>query len=139
MKRQVNALVKLQSKEGGVRRWLDLLLNQEYNASPNVNLLQGIDEEVTQSALRRLLRLKNWNSQQKAAVKSLANTKGGCSILEGFPGCGKPSVLAATAIFLYYCGFNILLVGVSNAAVDAWVDELTTLDPIPYVRIRRRG
>lgn len=104
---------------------------------PNVNLLQGIDDEVIQSALSRLLRLKNWNSQQIAAFKSLGNTKGGCSILEGFPGCGKTSVLAATAIFLYYCGFNILLVGASNAAVDALVDELTTLDPIPYVRIRR--
>ncbi|KAK6811865.1 hypothetical protein RU639_012330 [Aspergillus parasiticus] len=64
-------------------------------------------------------------------------TKGGCSILEGFPGCGKTTVLAATAIFLYRCGFNILLVGASNAAVDALVDSLVALEPIQYVRIRR--
>ncbi|KAL4889313.1 AAA domain-containing protein [Aspergillus ambiguus] len=137
VKRQINALVKLHSKENGVGRWLDLLLNQEYNALPNVDLLQGIDDKVINSALGHLLSLKNWNAQQRAAFRSLRMTKGGCSILEGFPGCGKTSILAATAIFLYYCGFNILLTGASNAAVDALVDELTALDPISYVRIRR--
>lgn len=69
--------------------------------------------------------------------RSLRMTKGGCSILEGFPGCGKTTVLAATAILLYHCGFNVLHVGASNAAVDALADALTALEPTSYVCIRR--
>ncbi|GES63505.1 hypothetical protein ATEIFO6365_0007019200 [Aspergillus terreus] len=112
VKRQVNALVKVQSNENGT-------------------LLYGIDHSVVNAALARLLRLRNWNAQQKAGFRSLRCTKGGCAILEGFLGCGKTSVLAATAIFLYNCGFNVLLVGAS-----AQFGELTASDPIQYVRIR---
>ncbi|EAU33565.1 predicted protein [Aspergillus terreus NIH2624] len=131
VKRQVNALVKLQSNENGVGRWLDLFLNQECNALPDVDLLHGIDNSVVNAALARLLRLRKWNAQQKAAFRSLRRTKGGCAILEGFLGCGKTSVLAATAIFLHRCGFNVFLV-----VERAQFDELSALDPIQYVRIR---
>ena len=103
VKRQIDALVRLQSNRNGVGQWLDLSRNQEHNALPDADLLRGRDDKVINSAVARLLSLKNWNAQQKAAFRSLSMTKEGCSILEGFPGCGKTTDLVATAIFFYYC------------------------------------
>lgn len=138
IKRQINALAKLKSNENGVGRWLPLLLNQEPRALPVIDILDGVDHDIVNNALRILLGLKTWNFQQKSAFKSLRMTKAGCSILEGFPGCGKTTVLAATAIFLHQCGFNILLVGSSNAAVDALTQEFIGLGTTTsYVRVRR--
>jgi hypothetical protein len=54
------------------------------------------------------------------------------------PGCGKTTVLAAIAIIFYLCGFDILLVGPSNASVDALTKKFKELGPdFNYVRVRR--
>lgn len=46
-------------------------------------------------------------------------------------------MLAAIAIFLEDCGFNVFLVGPSNASVDALARETSKLDPDnDYVRVR---
>ncbi|KAF5866133.1 hypothetical protein ETB97_000667 [Aspergillus alliaceus] len=138
IKRSINALAKLKANENEVARWFPLLLNHEPNALPDVDLLRETDPKVVQSALRHLLKLKQWNAEQTNAFRSLRKTKAGCSLLEGFPGCGKTTVLAAIAIFSYLCGFNILLVGPSNAAVDALTREFKELEPdLDYVRVRR--
>ncbi|KAE8423790.1 AAA domain-containing protein [Aspergillus pseudocaelatus] len=138
IRRSINALAKLKANENEVARWFPLLLNHEPNALPDVDLLHGIDPNVIQSALRHLLQLKQWNADKVAAFRSVRNTKAGCSLLEGFPGCGKTTVLAAIAIFLHLCGFDILLVGPSNAAVDALTREFKELAPeVEYVRVRR--
>ena len=138
IRRSINALAKLKANTDEVARWFSLLLNHEPNALPDIDLLHGIDPNVIQSALRHLLQLKQWNAEQVAAFRSVRNTKAGCSLLEGFPGCGKTTVLAAIAIFLRLCGFDILLVGPSNAAVDALTREFEELAPeLKYVRVRR--
>jgi hypothetical protein len=138
IKRYINALAKLKDNENGVARWFPLLLNHEPNALPDVDLLSEVKQDVINSALQHILNLKQWNTQQKNAFRSLRKTKAGCSILEGFPGCGKTTVLAAIAIFLYLCGFDILLVGPSNASVDALTREFKELRPdLNYLRIRR--
>lgn len=63
--------------------------------------------------------------------------KGGCAVLEGSRKCGRTTVLAAIAIFLVDCGFNVFLVGPSNASVDALARGTSKLDPDnDYVRVR---
>ncbi|KAK1139333.1 hypothetical protein N8T08_001104 [Aspergillus melleus] len=138
IKRSINALAKLKANEYEVARWFPLLLNHEPNALPDVDLLRETDPKVVESALRHLLKLKQWNAEQTNAFRSLRKTKAGCSLLEGFPGCGKTTVMAAITIFFYLCGFNILLVGPSNAAVDVLNREFKELRPdLDYVRVRR--
>lgn len=78
-------------------------------------------------AFNKVLRLKSWNNEQKAVFDLATKLKGGFSLVEGFPGCGKSTTLAALAIIYYLSGLHVLIVGPSNASVDAATQKLVTL------------
>ncbi|KAJ9269590.1 hypothetical protein DTO212C5_4441 [Paecilomyces variotii] len=59
-------------------------------------------------------------------------------IIKGFPGCGKTTVLAALALLYHKAGLHVLIVTLSNAAVDAFTSQLLSLAPdADYVRVRQ--
>jgi energy-coupling factor transporter ATP-binding protein EcfA2 len=138
LRRQLRALRKSQNSKAGMSKWIPLLLNQEPTQVPDIDLLDGIPQDVVEKARAKLLSLMDWNDHQRAAFASLHRTKGGCLLIEGYPGCGKTTVLAAMGIFLSECGFKVLLVGSSNAAVEALTRELSNLHhKLDYIHIRR--
>ena len=72
------------------------------------------------------------------AFVAMDKLKGGFGFIEGYPSCGKTSTLAALARYYQKAGLHVLLVGPSNAAVDARTAESTALDgDADYVRVRQ--
>lgn len=59
IRRQMEALHKLQTNENGVDKWIPLLLNHEYEALPTEDILKDTQEDVVKSALDRLHKLRN--------------------------------------------------------------------------------
>ncbi|KAL3496469.1 P-loop containing nucleoside triphosphate hydrolase protein [Aspergillus germanicus] len=136
LRRQLRAIRKSQNSKAGMSKWIPLLLNQEPTKLPDIDLLDGIPQDVVEKARAKLLSLMDWNDQ-RAAFAFHHRTKGGCLLIEGYPGCEKTTVLADMGIFLSECGFKVLLVGSSNAAVEALTRELRNLDhELDYIYIR---
>jgi DNA replication protein DnaC len=128
LRRQLRALRKSQNSKAGMSEWIPSLLNQEPTRLPDIDLLDGSPQDVVEKARAKLLSLMDWNDHQRAASAFLHRTKGGCLLIEGYPGWGETTVLAAMGIFLSECGFKVLLVSSSNAAVEALTRELSNLD-----------
>lgn len=134
LRRQINALTRLRETP----RWHHLFLNHESTQLPDVKPLDGLDPSNVETAFKTVLGLKHWNREQKAVLDLAKNLKSGFGLVEGFPGCGKSTTLAALAILYHVAGLHVLIVGPSNASVDAVTEKLIALSPdIDYVRVRQ--
>ncbi|KAL2785173.1 hypothetical protein BJX66DRAFT_67625 [Aspergillus keveii] len=72
------------------------------------------------------------------SLRLFTERKEAAFLLKGTPEVGKLPFLAAMGILLSECGFEVLLVGSSNAAVEALTRELSNLDrELDYIHVRR--
>ncbi|KAL1846947.1 hypothetical protein Plec18170_008915 [Paecilomyces lecythidis] len=134
MIRQIDSLSKLNMTP----IWHGIFLNHEPSQLPTTDLFHDLDPERVQMAARKVLKLKPWNEQQVDIIKSAGNLKAGFGLVEGFPGCGKSTTLAALVILYYLAGLHVLITGPSNASVDAITEKLVALKAdVDYIRVRQ--
>ncbi|KAJ9397409.1 hypothetical protein DTO282F9_5717 [Paecilomyces variotii] len=136
IKRQVNCLELLHNTASHL--WTSVFLNQELSGMEIIDPFAELDEVTVKAAFDAVLHLKKWTDQQLAVFKMIRQLRGGVGLIEGYPGCGKTTVLAALALLCHKAGLHVLIVTPSNAAVDAFTSELLSMAPeIDYVCVRQ--
>ncbi|KAL1884923.1 hypothetical protein Plec18167_001579 [Paecilomyces lecythidis] len=134
MIRQIYSLARLDSTP----KWHGIFLNHDTSHLHTTDPFHDLDPEKVQMATGKVLKLKPWNDQQVDIIKSAGNLKAGFGLIEGFPGCGKSTTLAALVLLYHLAGLHVLITGPSNASVDAITEKLVALTAdVDYIRVRQ--
>ncbi|KXT08633.1 hypothetical protein AC579_6564 [Pseudocercospora musae] len=122
-------------------RWQQVILNQDHESLPTVNLATGCAiradqkaprlhteiDEVVEEAFVWMLRWRNWNAEQLQALISVREAVGGIVLISGPAGTGKTLLIQAICVFLYKIGLHILVLAPANSNLSDFIGKLKEL------------
>ncbi|KAF7198583.1 Helicase SEN1 [Pseudocercospora fuligena] len=122
-------------------RWQKVLLNQDHESLPTINLATGqvvradqnapwtpteVDK-VVEEAFTWMLSWRKWNAEQLEALVSVREAVGGIVLISGPAGTGKTLLIQAICVFLYKIGLHVLVLAPANSNLSDFIGKLKEL------------
>lgn len=102
-------------------RWHAFMLGQSFESLKKIDVIaaiEGVSDNRKASAIKWLLELMRWNTEQRQVIESMREALGGVVLCTGFSGTGKTTLLLASAVYFVKLGGRAIISATENGHIE---------------------